>query len=204
VRGLCAALLLASAQTYGPARLPPVPDAADPLVDAGREIPGLIVLLAYAGERNAAGRKLYPAGMPCLLRQSVTARLARAARALRDQGFRLIAYDCWRTPEAQRALWRAHPEPGSFADPRRGSLHERGVAVDVGLADLAGRPVEMPTSFDEFGPAAAADAPLPEGPARAHRETLRAAMHAAGFRVNPKEWWHFSRLWGWRWPVARR
>ena len=140
MRALCAALLLASAQTYGPARLPPVPDAADPLVDAGREIPGLIVLLAYAGERNAAGRKLYAAGMPCLLRQSVTARLARAARALRDQGFRLIAYDCWRTPEAQRALWRAHPEPGSFADPRRGSLHERGVAVDVGLADLAGRP----------------------------------------------------------------
>ena len=27
-------------------------------------------------------------------------------------------------------------------------------------------------------------------------------MHAAGFRVNPKEWWHYSRLWGWRWPIA--
>jgi D-alanyl-D-alanine dipeptidase len=20
--------------------------------------------------------------------------------------------------------------------------------------------------------------------------------------LNPAEWWHFSRLWGWRWPVA--
>ena len=35
-----------------------------------------------------------------------------------------------------------------------------------------------------------------------HREALKTAMHAAGFRVNPKEWWHYSRLYGWRWPVA--
>ena len=53
-----------------------------------------------------------------------------------------------------------------------------------------------------FGPEAAADAPLPQGPARVHREKLEAAMRAAGFRVNPKEWWHYSRLWGWRWPLA--
>ena len=204
MRAPFAALFLAAAQTYGPARLPPVADAEDPLVDAGRAVPALIVRLAYASDRNAAGRRLYPANMPCLLRRSVAERLALVARSLRGQGFRLIAYDCYRTPRAQRALWKAHPEPGAFADPRRGSLHERGVAVDVGLADLAGHPVEMPTAFDEFGPAAAADAPLPEGSSKAHREALRAAMHAAGFRVNPKEWWHFSRLWGWRWPVAHR
>src|SRR5205085_1542029 len=49
---------------------------------------------------------------------------------------------------------------------------------------------------------ARAAAPLPEGAAREHREALKSAMHAAGFRVNPKEWWHYSRLYGWRWPVA--
>jgi D-alanyl-D-alanine dipeptidase len=201
VRALCAALLLA-ARTFGPQELPEVQDAEDPLVDAEPIVPGLLVRLAYAGRGNVAGRALYPPDMPCLLRQSVAERLALAARSLRAQGFRILAYDCWRDPRAQRALWKAHPHPGSVADPRRGSLHERGVAVDVALADLAGRPVEMPTGFDAFGPEAAADAPLPDGPARAHREALRAAMHAAGFRVNPREWWHFSRLWGWRWPVA--
>jgi D-alanyl-D-alanine dipeptidase len=117
---------------------------------------------------------------------------------------RLIAWDCTRSAEAQAALWKAHPQPGSVADPARGSLHERGVAVDLGLAGLSGAPVEMPTKFDEFGPKAAADAPLPDGPAREHREALKAAMYAAGFRVNPKEWWHYSRLWGWRWPPASR
>jgi D-alanyl-D-alanine dipeptidase len=82
-------------------------------------------------------------------------------------------------------------------------LHERCVAVDLGLANLEAAPVEMPTAFDAFGPDAAADAPIPDGPAKEHREALRAAMYSAGFRVNPSEWWHFSRLWGWRWPVAR-
>ena len=201
MRALCAALLLA-ARTFGPQALPEVQDAEDPLVDAAPIVPGLVVRLAYAGHRNVAGRALYPPDMPCLLRRSVAERLALAARSLRAQGFRIVAYDCWRGPRAQRALWKAHPHPGSVADPRRGSLHERGVAVDVALADLEGEPVEMPTGFDAFGPEAAADAPLPEGRARAHREALRAAMHAAGFRVNPSEWWHFSRLWGWRWPAA--
>jgi zinc D-Ala-D-Ala dipeptidase len=201
VRALCAALLLA-ARTFGPQELPEVQDAEDPLVDAAPIVPELVVRLAYAGPRNVAGRPLYPRDMPCLLRRSVAERLALAARSLRAQGFRLLAYDCWRGPQAQRALWKAHPIRGSVADPSRGSLHQRGVAVDVALTDLAGEPVEMPTGFDAFGPDAAADAPLPEGPAKAHREALRAAMHAAGFRVNPAEWWHFSRLWGWRWPVA--
>jgi D-alanyl-D-alanine dipeptidase len=201
---MCAALLLLAARTFGPQQLPEVQDADDPLADAASIVPGLVVRLSYATPDNAAGRVLYPTGARCLLRRSVADRLALAARTLRSQGFRLVAYDCWRDHAAQEALWKAHPHPGSVADPRRGSLHERGVAVDVGLADLTGAPVEMPTAFDAFGPDAAAAAPIPDGPAKAHRDALQAAMHAAGFRVNPAEWWHFSRLWGWRWRVAQR
>ena len=196
--------LLLAAQTYGPQHLPPVSDADDPLVDAAPMVPGLIVRLAYATNDNVAGRALYPADAKCLLRKSVAERLALAARELKKRAkLRLIAWDCTRPAEAQAALWKAHPQPGAVADPARGSLHERGVAIDLGLAGLDGRPAEMPTKFDEFGPRAAADAPLPDGPAKAHRDALGAAMYAAGFRVNPKEWWHFSRLYGWRWPPAR-
>lgn len=194
--------LLLAAQGYGPQHLPPVADAEDPLLDAAGLVPGLIVRLAYANDDNLAGRALYAKGAKCLLRKSVAERLAAAAKELRKSGLRLVAWDCTRSREAQRALWKAHPHAGAVADPARGSLHERGVAVDVGLADLDGNPVALPTAFDAFGPEAAADAPLPQGPARVHREKLEAAMRAAGFRVNPKEWWHYSRLWGWRWPLA--
>jgi D-alanyl-D-alanine dipeptidase len=133
----------------------------------------------------------------------VAERLALAARALRKKRLRLVARDCTRSAQAQEELWKALPQAGSVADPARGSLHQRGVAVDLGLADEKGAPVPVPTEFDEFGPAAAADAPLPPGPPRDHRDALKAAMYAAGFRVNPKEWWHYSRLYGWRWPLAR-
>jgi D-alanyl-D-alanine dipeptidase len=195
--------LLLAAQTYGPQHLPPVADAEDPLVDAAPLVPGLIVHLAYATPANVIGRALYPADARCFLRRSVALRLALAAEELRRKKLRLVAWDCTRSAEAQRALWKFHPQAGGVADPARGSLHERGVAVDLGLADLSGAPVELPTKFDDFGPAAAADAPLPEGPAKQHRAALEAAMRAAGFRVNPKEWWHYSRLWGWRWPAVK-
>jgi len=194
--------LLLAARLYGPQQLPPVADADDPLVDAAVVVPGLIVDLAYATPDNIVGRALYPADSKCLLRGSVARRLAMAADALRRRGFRLVARDCTRSLAAQKALFAAHPHPGSVADPARGSLHARGVAVDLELADLSGARLAMPTRFDAFGPDAAADAPLADGPAKEHRETLKMAMHAAGFRVNPKEWWHYSRLYGWRWPAA--
>lgn len=194
--------LLLAAQGYGPQHLPKVTDAEDPLVDAAPLVPGLIVQLAYATPDNIARRALYPKDAKCMLRRSVAERLAIAAAGLRKKGLRLVAWDCTRSAAAQQALWEAHPHAGAVADPSRGSLHERGVAIDLGLADLAGKPVALPTPFDAFGPAAAADAPLPEGPALSNREALKSAMYAAGFRVNPKEWWHYSRLWGWRWPPA--
>jgi D-alanyl-D-alanine dipeptidase len=191
-------------RTYGPSQLPPVEDADDRLVDAATLVPGLIVRLAYARPDNIAGRALYPKEATCQLRRSVAARLALAARALSRQGFRLVAWDCTRPAAAQAALWAAHPRRGSVADPARGSLHQRGVAIDLGLADAAGKLVALPTPFDAFGPRAAADAPLPDDSlARAHRDALGAALRDAGFRVNPREWWHFSRLYGWRWPLAR-
>jgi D-alanyl-D-alanine dipeptidase len=202
---LALAIVLASVpRTFGPQNLPEVRDDEDPLVDAAPLVPGLIVDLRYAASDNVAGRALYPSGARCFLRRSAAERLAQAARALRERGLRLVAWDCWRSDEAQRALWKAHPHPGSVADPRRGSLHVRGVAVDLGLADLDGKPAPMPTQFDAFGPDAAADAPVADPAARANRDALAAAMHDAGFRVNPKEWWHFSRVWGWRWPISRR
>src|SRR5260370_26532430 len=179
--------LLIAAQTYGPQQLPPVADSDDPLVDAAEIVPGLIVDLAYARADNIAGRPLYPPDAKCRLRRSVAQRLAAAAESLRKQGFRLVARDCTRPLAAQRALWKAHPHPGAVADPARGSLHARGVAVDLELADLLGARLRMPTAFDDFGSDAGADAPLPDGPLKQRREALKAAMHAAGFRVNPKE-----------------
>jgi len=180
-----------------------VKDADDPLVDASLVVPGLIVRLGYATKDNLAKRPLYPPDAKCLLRKSIAERLIGVAKHFAARGQRLVAWDCTRPHAAQEALWKACPHPGAVADPKKGSLHERGVAIDVALADAAGKPVPLPTPFDTFGLRAHADAPMAEGPAKENRDQLIAAMNAAGFRPNPKEWWHYSRLYGFRWPPVR-
>jgi D-alanyl-D-alanine dipeptidase len=85
------------------------------------------------------------------------------------------------------------PRKGFVADPAKGSNHNRGAAVDVGLAAPDGSEVALPTAFDAFEPRARADATRGvSAAARKNRDLLRAAMEAEGFRVNRMEWWHFD------------
>ena len=79
------------------------------------------------------------------------------------------------------------------ADPAAGSRHNRGCAVDLTLFDLAtGEPIEMTGGYDEMSPRSFPDYPGGTTRQRWHRELLRAAMEAEGFRVYPNEWWHFD------------
>jgi len=181
---LLAALALATA---------PISPAAPPgLVDVSARLPDAVLDIRYATADNFVGRPLYPVAR-CLLLPGVADRLARAAAALRTQGYRLLIFDCYRPLSVQRELWKALPKRGYVADPATGSHHNRAAAVDLSLAGPTGAPVEMPTGYDAFGPKARAGAT--EGvsaAARRHRDQLRRAMTAAGFSVNPVEWWHFD------------
>jgi D-alanyl-D-alanine dipeptidase len=181
---LLAALTLAAA--------PSPAGAAAALVDAAARLPDAVLDVRYATADNFTGRPIYPVAR-CLLLPEVAERLVRAAAALRRQGFRLVLHDCYRPLSVQRELWKALPRRGWVADPATGSHHNRAAAVDLSLADLAGTPVEMPTGYDDFGPRARAwaTAGIPAR-ARRHRDALRTAMTAAGFLVNPVEWWHFD------------
>ena len=126
---------------------------ADDLVDVAGVIPDAVLDLRYATADNFTGAVLYPKAT-CKLRRAVAARLARAAAALRAQGRRLLVWDCYRPAAIQRELWRRVPDPRYVADPARGSVHGRGAAIDLGLADARGVPVALPTAFDDFSPAA--------------------------------------------------
>ena len=182
--------------TLGPLALAAPRAAARPtpeLVDATALVPGAVVDLRYATARNLTGRALYPEGARCLLLRPVALRLSRAAARLARERLRLLLYDCYRPLAVQRELWLRFPRPGFVADPAKGSNHNRAAAVDVGLAAADGAEVELPTAFDAFEPRARAGATagISEA-ARRHRDLLRRAMEAAGFRVNRMEWWHFD------------
>ena len=183
--------LLASSLAALLAAAPPAA-RAEPLVDVAALIPRAVLDIRYATPDNFTGRVLYPVAR-CLLRPEVAARLARAAARLEKQGFRLRVYDCYRPLSVQRAMWKAVPRVGFVADPKTGSLHNRGAAVDVGLSGPDGSELPMPTRFDSFERKSRAWATegIPRE-ARRRRDRLRAAMEAEGFNVNPMEWWHFD------------
>jgi D-alanyl-D-alanine dipeptidase len=166
---------------------------ADPhrLVEVRRVDPSIRVDLRYATTRNVFGTRLYRHPR-CLLRRPVAQRLARVQRALRRQRLRLLVLDAYRPPSVQRRMWALKHGSRYLAPPWRGSKHSRGAAVDVTLVDARGRPLEMPSRFDEFSPRASRRYRGGSLAARRNRWALERAMAAEGFRPNPGEWWHFD------------
>ena len=147
--------------------------------------------LVYARADNFTGRPIY-ARARCFLHADAAACLARAADLVREQGLRLLVTDAFRPSEAQWALWKHTPDPAFVADPRRGSPHSRGVAVDVTLTDSAGRGLDMGGPVDDLTENGRHDAPGIKPGQRANRLLLLGIMTAAGFDWYMREWWHYQ------------
>ena len=163
----------------------------DDLVDVAAIIDDAVLDLRYATADNFLGEAVYPVAR-CKLRRAVAARLARAARTLRGQDRRLVVWDCYRPTAIQQRMWERKPDPRYVANPRTGSKHSRGAAVDVALADRTGAPIAMPTAFDDFSEAAHSKRALARGAAGAEARRLAEAMIDAGFVPLATEWWHFD------------
>lgn len=173
---------------------------AEPLIDLQALIPDAVLDIRYATKDNLTGRPLYPFAA-AFLRRSAAAKLEKAAADLRSKGYRLVIYDAYRPLSAQKALWAAKPDPRFVADPAKGSSHNRAGAVDAALADAEGRPLEMPSGFDEFGPRARHGAPGVPVRARRNAEVLKAALEGAGLIAYDGEWWHYRDPDAPGWPV---
>ena len=93
-------------------------------------------------------------------------------------------------------MWAIVPDPRYVADPAKGSNHNRGVAIDITLADETGTPLTMPTEFDDFTEKAhrsfqCGPTPGEQLPCR-NRGLLETLLKSAGLRGLPTEWWHFE------------
>jgi D-alanyl-D-alanine dipeptidase len=160
------------------------------LVDVATIVPDAVLDLRYATEDNFTGEAVYPKAV-CKLHRSVALRLARAAKILRAQKRRLVLWDCYRPSSIQKAFWKLVPDERYVANPKKGSRHSRGAAVDVALAGEDGALLVMPTSFDDFSAKAHRKNAL-AGEAGAEARRLEAAMTKVGFVGMPTEWWHFD------------
>jgi D-alanyl-D-alanine dipeptidase len=156
--------------------------------------PSIHLDVRYATEGNFLGRAVYPEARAFLQRPAAEA-LVRAHRALAKDGYGLLVFDGYRPWSVTKLFWDLTPPAKRefVANPKEGSKHNRGAAVDLSLYDLAtGREVEMPSAYDEMSPRAYPGYSGGTAEQRARRDRLRAAMEHEGFTVEPNEWWHFN------------
>jgi D-alanyl-D-alanine dipeptidase len=149
--------------------------------------------IKYATRDNFTHQKLYPTAR-CFLQRAVALKLDNIQRELEKKGLGLKIFDGYRPHSVQYKMWSAAPNKNYVADPKKGSMHNRGAAVDLTLVDLkTGKELEMPTPFDELTK-------------RAHRKYTQGISQCAlkncaqleqimvkyGFIPLSTEWWHFN------------
>jgi len=149
------------------------------------------ISLAYATQDNITGKPIY-ARAACYLHAHAAEKLKTAVTLAAPLGLRLKIFDAYRPTEAQWKLWEAFPSEEFVANPRKGSPHSRGVAIDLTLIDASGKELDMGSGFDETRPIshhARTDIPIE---AQRNRFTLMGVMSAAGWDFYKNEWWHYQ------------
>jgi len=161
------------------------------LVEITERAHGVVIELAYATPHNITGAPVYRHAI-CYLNDEAAGLLGRAVTLAQPLGLRLKIFDALRPSEAQWVLWNAKPDPDFLADPRRGSPHSRGAAVDVTLIDAAGDALDMGTAFDAFTPLSHHASLGVNAAAQRNRLLLLGLMTAAGWDFYRNEWWHYQ------------
>jgi D-alanyl-D-alanine dipeptidase len=147
--------------------------------------------IAYATPDNFTGQPIY-ARPGCYLRDEAEKLLTIAIQLAANLDYRFKIFDAFRPSEAQWVLWNHTPDPDFLADPRRGSPHSRGVAVDLTLVDRHGNDVEMGTRFDAFTPKSHHGNQSVSAEAQRNRALLIGLMTTAGWDFYRNEWWHYQ------------
>ena len=150
------------------------------------------------------------------IRKEIRQRVEKASTILPD-GLCFMIYEAYRSRQQQQRLWdplyarlqRDNPdwhaddlytEASRWISPPDGfgSGHQAGAAIDITLATLDRRPLDMGTGINEKStPLTMTAAPVADD-IRKNRDLLISALTKYELANYPDEWWHFSygdRLW---------
>jgi zinc D-Ala-D-Ala dipeptidase len=147
--------------------------------------------MKYATDDNFLKAKVYDCA-ECYLRFKTVKALVEANQKFIKRGYRIKLFDCYRPLDIQKKMWTIVSNPDYVADPKKGSIHNRGGAVDVTLVDASGIELDMGTTFDFFGIEASHDYDQLSDEVKKNRRLLRRYMTRSGFRIFESEWWHYN------------
>ena len=156
-------------------------------------VPGLVYDLRYATKNNFTARRMYPPGTKyTYLRSAAAQALKKVQEDLNATGLGLKIFDAYRPHSVSVKFWELIGDERYVANPAKGSGHNRGIAVDLTIIDLAlGEELNMGTGFDNFTDTAHQDFKNLPAEILKNRELLRTVMTKYGFKIYPDEWWHY-------------
>lgn len=151
----------------------------------------IVLDLRYATTNNFVKEVLYDCGR-CFLRPEAAQAVASANKKLKTKGYRLKMFDCFRPLPVQQRLWDKFQNPSYVTPPSKGSMHNRGLAVDLTIVDEAGSELDMGTEFDFFGREAHHTYTGHSEEIQRNRDLLKSTIESVGFKGIRTEWWHYS------------
>lgn len=157
-----------------------------------KKVPQVSVDLKYAGSDNFMKKVLYKPTSTTYLRKAAVLALAEVQKALLQKGLGLKIWDAYRPYAVTEQMWEPIKDDRYAANPKFGSGHNRGVAVDLTLIDInTKQELDMGTGFDHFSDTAHVNFTGLPANVLANRRLLQSLMEAQGFKVLDTEWWHF-------------
>ena len=169
----------------------------------------LIVDLKYSSTENFMDTDMYGCLNNCYLQPDVAKKLKLAQKLLKSKNpeLNLLIWDGTRPRSVQEFMWNSlkmpdHEKRNFVSDPKSGSLHNFGAAVDLTIVRTKDSiPIDMGTEYDHFSVLAW---PIKEKEMlknnrlkKIHihnRKLLRKIMSKAGFSILQTEWWHFNSM----------
>jgi D-alanyl-D-alanine dipeptidase len=175
-------------------------NAENRLVELKTRIPSLEYELRYASSNNFVGKPMYPTRTRVtFLRKPAAEALQKVQQELNSQGLGLKIWDAYRPYSVTVAFWELIRDERYVANPAKGSGHNRGIAIDLTLIEIAsGKEIDMGTGFDHFSDTAHHSFNQLPIPVSSNRNLLRTTMEKHGFKYYEEEWWHYS------WPDPSR
>lgn len=147
--------------------------------------------MKYATVDNFLKEKVYPCD-ECFLRAKTVNALLEANKSFLEKGYRIKIYDCYRPKSIQKKMWKIVPDANYVANPKKGSIHNRGGAVDISLVDSIGKGLDMGTKFDFFGKEAGHEYQNLSEEVLSNRKLLKETMLRHNFKSLDSEWWHYN------------
>ncbi|WP_131538278.1 M15 family metallopeptidase [Pedobacter nototheniae] len=162
------------------------------LIEIKKAIPNIKLDIRYATTNNFMKQVMYKQAR-AFARKPVVESLKRIQADLNKKGYGLKIFDGYRPYTITVAFYKKASDKNFVANPNKGSKHNRGCAVDLTLINLkTGKEIAMPTPYDSFAAAAAANYENVSAELKKNRNFLINAMQKHGFKVLPNEWWHFD------------